>query len=63
MKSGVLDEPESASRNFLNGEIAEILIYNKALTTQVLLKLALLYIFRTFFHFHRWFGWNSRGVC
>ena len=43
MKSGVLDEPQSASRNFLNGEIAEILIYNKALTTQVLLKLALLY--------------------
>jgi len=40
LRIGVLDEPESASRNFLNGEIAEILIYNKALTTQEMDRIA-----------------------
>lgn len=31
---GLLDEPGAARNNFLNGDIAEMLIYNKALTNQ-----------------------------
>ena len=37
---GLLDEPGSARSNFLNGELAELLIYNKALTVQEMDRLA-----------------------
>ena len=40
LRIGLLDDPESARSNFLNGDVAELLIYNKALTVQEMDRLA-----------------------